>query len=117
MARYCQAADIYVHGAKAEAWGLSITEAMACGLPVVASDVGGIPDQVAEGQSGFLVPVSDAEEMAKRMNKLLKDNPVRQKMGEWAAKRAQAEFGLPRMTHNYLDYYQTIVGRNEVSAK
>ena len=109
MAKYYQAADIYVHGAKAEAWGLTITEAMACGLPVVASDVGGIPDQVVEGQSGFLVPVGDADQMAERMESLVRDKAVREDMGRWACKRAHDEFGLSTMTDNYLKFYEDVI--------
>ncbi len=109
LAKYYQAADLYVHGAKAEAWGLTITEAMACGLPVVASDVGGIPDQIAEGQSGFLVPVGDAKLMAKRIGALLDDPELRETMGQWASKRAHAEFGLPVMAGNYFNFYESIM--------
>lgn len=109
MAKYYQAADFYVHGAKAEVWGLSITEAMACGLPVVASDVGGIPDQVAEGQSGFLVPVGDADGMAERMERLLNNNIMRETMGQQACQRAQTEFGISNMTANYLNYYASVI--------
>ena len=114
VARYYQAADTYVHGARAEVWGLSITEAMACGLPVVASDVGGIPDQVAEGQGGFLIPVGDADRMAERIGQLLENREVREEMGHWACQRAHAEFGLSRMAGNYLDFYESIMlGRSE----
>jgi glycosyltransferase involved in cell wall biosynthesis len=109
LAKFYQAADVYIHGAKAEAWGLTITEAMACGLPVVASDVGGIPDQVAEGQSGFLVPVGAAELMAARIGMLVDDDSLRDRMGQHACKRAHNEFGLSHMTHHYLSYYETIL--------
>ena len=109
LAAYYRAADIYVHAARAEQWGLSITEAMACGLPVVASNVGGIPDQVAEGQSGFLVPVGDADCMANRVGQLLKDQSQRQEMGEWACRRAHAEFGVSTMTGNYLKFYESVI--------
>ena len=109
VASYYQAADVYVHGAKAEAWGLTITEAMACGLPVVASDVGGIPDQVAEGQTGFLVPVGDADSMAERLGRLLADPTFRQAMGQRLSARAREEFGLLRMASNYLQWYESIV--------
>lgn len=108
LAKYYQAADLYVHGAKAEAWGLTITEAMACGLPVVATDVGGIPDQVAEGHSGFLVPVGNAELMAGRIEMLLDGPELRETMGQWARERAHAEFGLDSMTSHYLNYYESI---------
>ena len=111
VARYYQAADIYVHGARAEVWGLSITEAMACGLPVVASDVGGIPDQVADTQTGFLVPVGDADRMAARVAVLLDDPAAREIMGRRAGERAHAEFGMATMTRNYLAYYASIMDR------
>jgi glycosyltransferase involved in cell wall biosynthesis len=109
VARHYQAADIYVHGARAEVWGLSITEAMACGLPVVASAVGGIPDQVAEGKGGFLVPPGDAELMAERIRQLLDDSQLRTEMGRKAQARAHAEFGLQHMTQNYLDWYESVL--------
>ena len=113
VANFYLAADIYVHGAKAEAWGLSITEAMACGLPVVASDVGGIPDQVVEGQSGFLVPVGDAGCMAGRMELLVHHRSRREDMGRWACSRAHAEFGVSRMTANYLNFYESVLARSK----
>lgn len=111
VAKFYQAADLYVHGAKTEVWGLSITEAMACGLPVVASAVGGIPDQVADGQSGFLIPVGDAEGMAERIEQLLVNRAVREEMGRSACWRAHAEFGLTRMADNYLSYYESILAQ------
>ena len=117
LAKYYQASDLYVHGAKAEAWGLTITEAMACGLPVVASDVGGIPDQIAEGQSGFLVPVGDAKLMAKRIGALLDDPELRRTMGLWASKRAHAEFGLPVMAGNYFSFYESIMAPQSINQK
>jgi glycosyltransferase involved in cell wall biosynthesis len=109
LAKYFQAADVYVHGAKAEAWGLTITEAMACGLPVVASDVGGISDQVAEGQSGFLVPVGGTDLMAARIEMLVADHGLRESMARWAQERAHAEFGLDHMTQNYLRLYESVL--------
>ena len=110
VARHYRAADICVHGARAEVWGLSITEAMACGLPVVASAVGGIPDQVAEGQGGFLVPPGDAAAMAERIQRLVGDERLRAEMGRRAQARAHAEFGVQHMTRAYLDWYQEGVG-------
>ena len=109
MASYYQAEDVYVHGAKAEAWGLTITEAMACGLPVVASDVGGIPDQVAEGQTGFLVPVGDADAMAGTSARLLENNVRREEIGRRACSRTHADFGISKMVGNYCNFYSTII--------
>ena len=73
VARYYQAADVYVHAARAETWGLTVTEAMACGTPVVATAVGGIPEQIEDGKTGFLVPAGDAVAMAARIEQVLKD--------------------------------------------
>ena len=117
LATYYRAADIYVHAARAEQWGLSITEAMACGLPVVASDVGGIPDQVAEGKSGFLVQVGDATGMAERIERLLNDKILRQTMGHHASQRARAEFGISNMMANYLNYYASVIGHSGPTTK
>ena len=112
LAKYYQAANVYVHGAKAEAWGLTITEAMACGLPVVASAVGGIPDQVADGQCGFLVPIGDADLLASRIEILILDHWKRESMGLSACTRAHAEFGLNRMTESYLNFYASIIAND-----
>ena len=109
VARYFQAADIYVHPARAEVWGLTITEALSCGIPVVASDVGGIPEQIHEGKTGFLVPVGDAAEMAEKILLLMKNEELRQQMGQQAAKDAVQRFGLERMTADYLALYQRII--------
>ena len=63
VARYHQAADIYIHPARADTFPTTIIEALACGTPVVATAVGGIPEQIVEGKTGFLVPVGDAGAM------------------------------------------------------
>ena len=109
VARYFQAADIYVHPARAEVWGLTITEALSCGIPIVASDVGGIPEQIHEGKTGFLVPVGNAAEMAEKILLLMKNEELRQQMGQQAIKDAVQRFGLERMTADYLALYQRII--------
>lgn len=111
LSKFYQAADLYVHAAKAEVWGLSLTEAMACGLPVVASNVGGIPDQVTEGETGFLVEVADADRFAERIGRLLDNQLLRQRMGRCAAHHAHAEFGLSKMADNYLRLYRSILAK------
>jgi len=109
VARFYQAVDIYVHPSRAEVWGLTITEALACGTPVVASEVGGIPEQVVEGKTGFLVPVGDARAMAGRVLGLLVDEELRLRMGRAAAEDAAQRFGLERMVENYLEFYEDIL--------
>jgi len=106
---YYQAADIYVHPARAETFPTTVLEALACGTPVVASRVGGIPEQVVEGKTGFLVSVGDAREMAGRILGLLADGDLRQEIGRLAAEDAARRFGLERMVKGYLDAYQEIL--------
>lgn len=108
--QYFRAADIYLHAAKAEVWGLTITEAMACGTPVVATAVGGIPEQIEDGYTGFLVPPGDASAMAASVQMLLEDDALRQQMGARASVSAQ-RFGLERMVDTYLAWYQDILAK------
>nr|WP_254059137.1 glycosyltransferase [Methanogenium sp. MK-MG] len=111
VARYYQSADIYVHPSRADTFPTTVLEALACGIPVVASEVGGIPEQVIEGKTGFLVPVGDASMMAERILLLLEDDGLRRKMGILAAEDAAQRFGLERMVAEYLQFYQTILQR------
>ena len=108
VARYYQAADIYVHAARAEVWGLTITEALACGTPVVATAVGGIPEQIQEARTGFLVPPGDAGSMAEAVVALLKDESLRTCMGRNAAQDARQRFDLKRQVDDYIAWYYEI---------
>jgi glycosyltransferase involved in cell wall biosynthesis len=109
VAKYYQAADIYLHAAKAETFPNTILEAMACGIPVVASNVGGICEQVLDGVTGFLVPPKDPELMAIAALLLLNDAKLRRTMGEAASKRVQEQFTLNQQVENYLAWYEEIL--------
>lgn len=114
VARYYQAADLYIHPARADTFPTTVLEALACGTPVVASAVGGIPEQVVEGRTGFLVPVGDARAMAERVLDLLADEGLRVRMGREAAWDAARRFGLERMVGEYLAFYRDILKKNQV---
>ncbi len=105
MARYYQAADVCLHGVLAEVWGLTVTEAMACGLPVVGTAVGGVPEQIDDGVNGYCVPVRDSAAMAAAALRLLRDDKRRQAFGARAAAKARALFGRERMEEAYLNWY------------
>ena len=105
--------DIYVHPTRADTFPTTVLEALACGVPVVASEVGGIPEQVVEGKTGFLVPVGDALAMAERILCLLADEVIRITMGNAAVEDAAEKFGLERMIGDYLSFYQDILRRNK----
>ena len=117
VARYYQAADVYVHAARAETVGLVILEALACGTPAVATAVGGIPEQVKEGATGFLVPVGDSAAMADRVEKLLRDGALCARMREAAAQDALCRFDAGRQAGEYLAWYAEIVDQWKLDAE
>jgi glycosyltransferase involved in cell wall biosynthesis len=77
-----------------EAFPLVIPEAMAAGLPVISTAVGAIPDFVADGEDGFLVPPRDPAALADRISRLLEDEHLRQRIGERVRERAPREFAI-----------------------
>ena len=102
MADYYRAADLYLHPARAENFPLAVLEAMACGKPVVASRVGGIPEQVTDNENGFLAAVGDSEAMAAAAERLLLDDSLRQRLGGNGTEHAIKYYGLNQMTDAYL---------------
>ncbi|MBN1231647.1 MAG: glycosyltransferase [Anaerolineales bacterium] len=109
VAQYYQASDIYLHAARADTFPNTILEAEACGVPVIATGVGGITEQIADNQTGFLTAPHNSSEMADRILTLLNDPELSQQMGMNAAKLASELFSKERMAQNYLDYYQEIL--------
>jgi glycosyltransferase involved in cell wall biosynthesis len=87
-------ADIYVHPTLAEAFGLAIAEAMATGLPVVASRLGGIPELVEDGVSGLLVEPRDSKAIARAIDLLLDVPELRMRLGRNARTRAVERFDV-----------------------
>ena len=127
VADYYQIADLYIHAARADSFPNSILEALACGVPVVATAVGGIPEQIKglrdkngtisflnhyeiDEATGMLVSAGDAEGMAISITGLLSDATLRSRLGENAAKDAQKRFDLGHQVNEYLNWYCSILG-------
>lgn len=106
-----RAADVFVLPSLQEGLPLSLLEAMACGLPVVATRVGGIPEVVRDGDNGWLVPAGDARALADVLPKLLDDADGRRKIGSAARKTAQA-WSWQTLWERY-EALMTSVGRGE----
>ncbi len=85
--------DIFALASEREEMPMAILEAMATGLPVVAIDVGGIPEMVTEGETGWLVRARDTAAFGERLTRLADDPVLRARMGATARTRAQAQFG------------------------
>ena len=88
-----------------EPLGIVNLEAMACGTAVVGSRTGGIPEVVAEGETGLLVPPGEPEALAVALNALLGDPDRAQAMGQAGRKRAVAEFGWPAIAAQTAELY------------
>ena len=93
--------------------GLSITllESMRCGVPVVATCVGGNPEVVSDGVTGYLVPPGDVSSFASKTVKLLLDKDLRRRMGEEARRRVERYFLLSDVASSYLGTYEGLLSR------
>ena len=90
--RAFQTADVYCLPSYAENLPVSILEAMAARLPVVGTPVAGTPEEIIEGETGFMIEPGDRPEMAERLVRLLKDPELRAQMGAAGRLRAEAHF-------------------------
>ena len=88
----------------------ALVDAMAASKAAVATRVGGVPEVVVDGETGFLVPPRDHEAMAERIVALLKDDARRARMGEAALKRARERFTVERMVEETLAAYERLLG-------
>ncbi len=128
VSRYYQAADIYIHSARVDTFPNTVLEAMACGTPVVATAVGGIPEQIKGAEdtngrfrngdirgygpqeaTGLLVPPGDAEGMADGIERVLTDEPLRRCLAKNAVIDARSRFSLERQVEAYLEWYDEIL--------
>jgi glycosyltransferase involved in cell wall biosynthesis len=107
--KFFHAADIYVHAAKADTYPIAILEALGCGLPVIATGVGGIPEQVKNGVTGFLVPKNDDHALSDQIETLMVDESLRLEMGKNARRDAIERFSLEMMVKKHLVYYRELL--------
>jgi glycosyltransferase involved in cell wall biosynthesis len=108
VARCFQAADVYAHAARADTFPNTVLEALACGTPVVATAVGGVPEQIEDGRTGFLVPAGDADALSRRLTQLLTDRDLRERIAACSVEAAQRRFDLRRQVDAYLDWYSEL---------
>jgi glycosyltransferase involved in cell wall biosynthesis len=104
--RLLHALDVFAMPSLAEGLGVAALEAMASGLPVVASAVGGLRDAIADGETGLLVPPNDARALTDALERLATDPELRRAMGAAGRRRAQERFSMAAMARGTLALYQ-----------
>ena len=106
--------NLYVHPALMEGFGIAVVEAMAMGKAVVATTTGGLPEVVAQGETGLLVPPGDAESLASTVVSLLQDRVLREQMGLCGRARAHERFSLDASVRHMEQLYgEVLAGQKE----
>ncbi len=101
--------DILVHPALMEGLGVSLLQAASCGVPIIASSVGGIPEAVRHGVNGMLLPPGNTQAIAEAILNLFKNSILARQMGEAGRRIAEEEFSILRMVQGNLRVYQDIL--------
>jgi glycosyltransferase involved in cell wall biosynthesis len=102
--------DLLVHPAEREGLGVALLEAASAGVPVVACDVGGVPDVVVDGETGVLVPRDDAAGLRRALAALLASRDQRRRLGAAARRHVERRFDLGRLVAEHLSLYTRVLG-------
>jgi glycosyltransferase involved in cell wall biosynthesis len=106
-----QASDIFVLNSRSEGMSNALLEALAAGLPCIATDVGGNPELVRDGENGFLVPPDQPAPLSRLIGKLASDPELRARMGARSRRRAQEEYSLEAMVRRTESIYEEVAPR------
>lgn len=109
VAQIMNCADVFLLSSETENAPLTILEAMSCGLPVIATNVGGIPEQVQDGVNGFLVSLKNPEMIAESVLKLANDDRLLSKMGETARKTVLERYTKDRVLEQYIEVFNSVI--------
>ena len=116
MARYYQASDVYLHPSRGDNFPNAVLEALACGVPVVATAVGGIVEQIVHDTNGYLVPRDDFVGIANYINKIISDPDLHSRLSDNCVKTFSHKYTLEYMVKEFLEFYEYILDtRNKLS--
>ncbi len=113
---YLGVADVFLLPSELESFGLAALEAQACEVPVIATRIGGIPEVVAEGETGYLSDVGDVEKMSNDTMTLVGDEELRRAFGEKGRELAIQRYGSDKIIPQYIDFYEKIVQKAQAAA-
>jgi N-acetyl-alpha-D-glucosaminyl L-malate synthase BshA len=108
-------ADLFLLPTESESFGLSALEALACGVPVIGTRAGGLPEVVRDGETGFLCAVGDVEGMSRHALALLRDRNLWKRMSDLGAVDARARFSESEIVSQYEQMYQTSLASDLVT--
>jgi len=103
------ASDLFLLPSEAESFGMAALEAMASEVPVIATRAGGLPEVIAEGESGFLFPVGDVDSMAARAIEILSNPEMQKRMGRKGREVAERKFNESRIVPVYRNFYERVM--------
>ena len=106
------AADIFLIPSQSESFGLAALEAMACGIPVISSSVGGLPELIRHNETGFIAEIGDIERMAKYAIDLLSNEKKYEMFSKNSRKRAVESFDKSKVIPHYEEYYEKILAKS-----
>ncbi|MEK6571871.1 MAG: N-acetyl-alpha-D-glucosaminyl L-malate synthase BshA [Bacteroidota bacterium] len=110
------AADLFLMPSQSESFGLSALEAMACGVPVVSSSVGGLPELVVHGETGFIAEIGDIQRMARYAIDLLTNEEKHGLFADASRRRAVELFDMEKVVDQYEQHYQKVLNEKPIPA-
>lgn len=111
IADYLGVADVFLLPSELESFGLAALEALACEVPVIATRIGGIPEVVTEGETGYLSEVGDTVKMAEDTLRLLHDDDLRRTFGEKGREQAIQRYGSDKIIPQYISFYEKVLDK------
>ena len=109
-------ADVMLLPSGSETFGLAALEAMACGVPVVSSDIGGLPELNVHGETGFLCPLGDVDALTAATRRILEEPGLHERMAEAARRRAVEVFDVDRVVPRYEAHYERVIAELAAAA-
>ena len=111
IADYLGVADVFLLPSELESFGLAALEAQACEVPVIATRIGGIPEVVTDGETGYLSDVGDIEKMAEDTFELLENEDLRRAFGEKGRETAVQRYGSDKIIPQYIEFYERTLNK------
>jgi N-acetyl-alpha-D-glucosaminyl L-malate synthase BshA len=109
--------DVFVLPSIVEAFGIALIEAMACGKPVIATNVGPFPEIIRDGETGILIPVHSPNHLAEAVINLSQDDRKRVHIGKKAKEEVENRFNISKIANNYLKIYDEVIKRRRMFKK